>query len=488
MKKLQDILFGSRVKKITGNPHLAIESLHEDSRSVKKSSLFVAIDGTQVDGHKFIASAIEKGAAAIVLEQGRLPNDIDDNVCYVEVENTSESLGYIASNFYDNPSEKLKLVGITGTNGKTTVATLCFELFKSLGYPVGLVSTIQNKINNQIIDATHTTPNAIALNALLQQMVQAGCEFCFMEVSSHAVHQNRVAGVKFTGGVFTNISRDHLDYHKTFNEYIKAKKKFFDDLPSSAFALSNADDANGEVMLQNTVANKLYYAMKRPADFKVKVLENAFHGMRLELNNQDFHTPLVGSFNAYNLNAVFGIASLLGQDKEQVLMAMSLLKPVNGRFQHYTNERGAVVVVDYAHTPDALENVLKTIGQIRGGNEKLITVVGCGGNRDKGKRPEMAKVAVTYSDKTIFTSDNPRNENPDDIIDDMKAGVSGEYFMKYTTQRDRMEAIKQALLEAQASDIVLIAGKGHENYQEINGERHHFDDLETAINLSKLIN
>lgn len=487
MKNLSDILFGSKIKRIDGDDHLGIASVQTDSRLVKASALFVAVKGFTVNGHDYAQKAIDNGALAIVAQLGETLPVLSKNVCVVWVENSQEALAHIAANFYDNPSKKIKLIGVTGTNGKTTVATLLHSFFTKLGYQVGLLSTVKNLIGKTEIVATHTTPDAISFQKLLAEMVDAGCEYCFMEVSSHAIHQHRVAATHFTGGMFTNISHDHLDYHKTFKEYISVKKAFFDALPKSAFALSNADDANGQVMLQNTRAKKYYYGLKNAADYKCKVLENTFLGLVLQCNGLEYYSSFIGLFNAYNLTAVAAAAHCLGQDLEQSLMVVSSLKPVDGRFQHYVTNADVNVIVDYAHTPDALANVLETINAIRTKNETLTSIVGCGGDRDKLKRPLMAKTAVELSDKVILTSDNPRSEEPQAIIDDMKAGVSGEHFMRYSTQTDRAEAIKAAILSAKPGDIILIAGKGHETYQEIKGVKHPFNDLEIAINLSKLV-
>ena len=487
MKALSDILFGCKIKQIEGNDFLGIDSIHIDSRAVVASSLFIAVKGYTVNGHDFVAKAVENGAIALVVQVGETLPEFDKEVCIVWVEDSQEAVANIASNFYDTPSKKLKLVGVTGTNGKTTVATLLHGFFTKMGYQVGLVSTVRNLIGTTALPSTHTTPDAISFQKLLADMVDAGCEFCFMEVSSHAIHQKRTAATHFVGGVFTNISHDHLDYHKTFKEYIRVKKQFFDELPKAAFALSNADDNNGAVMLQNTRANKKFYGIKYPADYKCKVLENTFMGLVLQCNGIEFMSQFIGKFNAFNLTAVVGTAHCLGVDLEQALMVVSSLAPVDGRFHHHVTKAKVNVIVDYAHTPDALENVLKTINDIRTKNETLTTIVGCGGDRDKLKRPLMAKVAVELSDKTILTSDNPRTENPSSIIKDMKEGVPGEYFMRYTVQEDRMEAIKAAMLAAKEGDIVLIAGKGHETYQDIQGVKHPFNDLEIAINMAKLI-
>lgn len=476
MKLLSDILYKTRIEEITGSTNMAISSVTFDSRKVKKDSLFIATVGVTVDGHTYIDKAIELGASAIVCET--LPTQIHEHITYIKVLNSSESLGYIACNFFDNPSEKLKLIGITGTNGKTTTVTLLFNLFKGLGYQVGLLSTVENKINNVVIPSTHTTPDALSLNELLNQMVEQGCQYAFMEVSSHAIVQHRITGLNFTGAAFSNITHDHLDYHKTFDEYIKAKKLFFDHLPTDAFALTNKDDRNGMVMLQNTRAKKYTYALKSLADFKCRVIENHLNGLLLNLDNQEVWIKLIGSFNAYNALVVYAMAILLKQDKVQVLTTLSNLNSVEGRFQYIKSKSGIIAIVDYAHTPDALKNVLETVKDIRTGNEQVITVVGCGGDRDSAKRPVMAKIACEFSNKTILTSDNPRSENPEEILNQMQSGLSPVEMKNALRISDRKEAIKTAVAFAKEGDILLIAGKGHEKYQEINGVKHHFDDFE----------
>ncbi len=486
MKKLEDLLNGIKVLQQKGNISIGIKEIVSDSRKVESDCLFVAIRGTQSDGHAFISGAIEKGATAIVCEQ--LPETIQPNVAYIQVPDSSMALGILVSNFYDRPSEKLKLVGITGTNGKTTTVTLLYRLMESLGYKAGLISTVVYKVHDISYDSTHTTPDAITLNRLLAEMVEKGCEFCFMEVSSHSLVQNRTAGLKFAGAIFSNITHDHLDYHQTFENYIKAKKLLFDGLDNSAFALINIDDKNGRVMVQNTRALVKTYAMKSMADFRVKILESHFEGMHLQVDGIDFMTPFIGEFNAYNLLAVYATAVLLGFDKTEVLTHLSALRDVPGRFQAVRSTNGITAIVDYAHTPDALVNVLNTINQLRKGNEKLITVVGAGGNRDKTKRPIMAKVCAEKSDKVIITSDNPRFEEPADIIADMMTGVDAAHKAKVVSIIDRREAIKTAVLMANTGDIILIAGKGHENYQEIKGVKHHFDDMEEVKNAFDLIN
>lgn len=476
MKLLSDILYKTRLEEVVGSTNVAISSVAFDSRKVKKDSLFIATRGTAVDGHSYIDKAIESGAVAIVCEE--LPNSRKPNITYVKVLNSSAALGYIACNYYDNPSEKLKLIGITGTNGKTTTVTLLFNLFRGLGYNVGLLSTVENKINTQVIPSTHTTPDALALNELLAKMTEAGCQYVFMEVSSHAVVQQRITGLKFAGGAFSNITHDHLDYHKTFEEYIKAKKSFFDQLPDDAFALTNKDDRNGMVMLQNTKAKKYTYGLKSVADFKCRVVENHLNGLLLNIDNQEVWVKLIGSFNAYNVLVVYAVSQLLKQDKTQVLTTLSNLNSVEGRFQYIKSRTGIVAIVDYAHTPDALKNVLETIQDIRTGNEQVITLAGCGGDRDAAKRPVMAKIACDYSDKVILTSDNPRSENPETILDQMQAGIDPANAKKTLRISDRKEAIKAAAAFGKPGDIILVAGKGHEKYQEINGVKHPFDDFE----------
>lgn len=476
MKLLSDILYKVRLEEVVGSTHMAISSVTFDSRKVKKDSLFIATVGTAVDGHAYIQKAIDLGALAIVCEH--IPEDRNESITYIKVTDSTFALGIIACNYFDNPSEKLKLIGITGTNGKTTSVTLLFNLFKSLGYSVGLLSTVQNKINNTIIPATHTTPDALTLNELLFTMVEQGCEFVFMEVSSHAVVQNRIAGISFTGAVFSNITHDHLDYHKTFDEYIKAKKRFFDFLPSTAFALVNRDDKNGLVMLQNTKAQKHTYGLKTVADFKCKIIENHLNGLLLNIDNHEVWVKLIGTFNAYNVLAVYATAVLLKQDTTSILTALSNLNSVEGRFQYIKSPNGVIGIVDYAHTPDALKNVLETIKDIRTGNEQVITLVGCGGDRDAAKRPLMAAIACEYSNKVILTSDNPRSEDPEEILNQMQKGISPVDARKTLRITDRREAIKTACSFGNKGDIILIAGKGHEKYQEIKGVKHDFDDLD----------
>jgi len=461
-------------KQVLGNTAVSIGAIEIDSRKAKPGTLFVAIKGVQADGHAFITKAIEQGAIAILCET--IPAEINEAITYIQVVNTQEAVAAIATAFYDNPSSKIKLVGVTGTNGKTTIATLLFKLFRTLGYSCGLISTVQNQINDTIIPATHTTPDVINLNALLHKMVEAGCSHVFMEVSSHAIHQHRITGLQFTGALFSNITHDHLDYHKTFDEYIRVKKTFFDQLSENAFAISNADDKRGEVMLQNTVAKKYRYSLKTLAAFKGKILENVLTGLVMLVNDKEVHFRLIGEFNAYNLLAVYGAATCLGEDADEVLAALSMITGAEGRFDYIINQQNIIGIVDYAHTPDALENVLATIKKLRKGHEQIITVVGCGGDRDKTKRPIMAQSACDLSDKVILTSDNPRTEDPNQILVDMETGLSSAAKRKYITVVDRKEAIKTAVAMAKPEDIILVAGKGHEKYQDINGVKHPFDD------------
>lgn len=476
---LQEVLYKVALRMVHGSTEAEISDVQIDSRKIKSGSLFIAVKGSGADGHDYIKKAVEKGAVAVVCEE--MPTEQSEKVVYVQVENSAAAAGYIASNFFDRPSEKMKLVGVTGTNGKTTIATLLYKLFTRLGYTCGLISTVENRIGTEVIPATHTTPDAISLNALLKQMVDKGCAYVFMETSSHAVHQHRIAGLQYAGGIFSNITHDHLDYHKTFDEYIRVKKAFFDGLPSSAFAICNADDKRGTVMLQNTVAKKYFYSLKTVADFKGKVLDNSLSGLMMTVNDVEVHFRLIGEFNAYNLLAVYGTAVCLGEEKHQVLTALSELAGAEGRFDYIVSANEKVIaIVDYAHTPDALLNVLATIKKLRKGFEKVITVVGCGGDRDKTKRPVMATVACEHSDRVIFTSDNPRTEDPQQIIADMEEGLAAAYKRKYISIVDRKQAIKTAISLAGKEDIVLVAGKGHEKYQEINGVRNHFDDKEVV--------
>lgn len=474
--KLKELLYAIPVKQLEGELAVDVLSVSFDSRKVSQGGMFVAVRGVQQDGHLFLDSAIANGAAVLVVDE--LPEVLDDNLTYVVVDDTSYVLGLLATNFYGDPSRKLKLVGVTGTNGKTTVATLLYNLFDKLGYHVGLLSTVENRVGRRVVEATHTTPDPLSLNALLAEMVDDGCDYCFMEVSSHAIAQQRIAGLRFAGGVFTNLTHDHLDFHGTFDNYIKAKKKFFDDLDRFAFALTNIDDKNGAVMLQNTFAHKKAYGLKSLTDFKAKVLESHFDGMLLQLDGHELWVKLVGGFNAYNLLAVYGAAILLEQETVKVLTAMSEIDGAEGRFEVVRSKEGVVGIVDYAHTPDAVENVLTTVRELRKPGQQIISVLGCGGDRDKTKRPEMAAVAVRLSDKLIITSDNPRTEDPNLIIKDMEQGVQAVDRKRVFTITERKEAIRAACHLAQAGDIILIAGKGHEKYQDINGVKHHFDDKE----------
>ncbi len=459
------------------------EKIEFDSRKVACGDMFVAVVGTVSDGHDYIETAIEKGAKFIVCE--RMPEKLHDEISYIQVKSSSKALGVLASDYFGNPSSKLKLVGVTGTNGKTTIAGTLYNLTRKLGYKVGLFSTVKVIVDTEIIPATHTTPDPLQLNGYLAQMVESGCDYCFMEVSSHSVVQNRIAGLQFAGGIFTNITHDHLDFHKTFAEYIKAKQGFFTMLPKNAFAITNIDDRNGEIMYQNSQAQKFTYSLMSGSDFKGKIIESGFEGMQLDINGDEVWVNFIGRFNAYNLLAVYGTAIMLGFNKMEVLKAMSELYPVDGRFEIIRSAEGVTAIVDYAHTPDALQNVISTINDIREGAGTLITVVGCGGNRDKTKRPEMAAIATEMSDKIILTSDNPRNENPEDILDDMQKGVEPQWKNKVLRIANREEAIKTACMLAAKGDIVLVAGKGHETYQEINGVRHHFDDKEILNNTFK---
>ncbi len=475
MKSLTNIFENIFRSQTVGEKNPDIHQITFDSKQVFEGSLFVAIRGTRTDGHRYIQSAVENGATAIVCEE--LPQQLAKGVTYVKVKDSKEALGRIAANFYGNPSKRLKLIGITGTNGKTTTVTLLYELFLELGFKVGLLSTIENKIGKIGIPAVHTTPDPVAVNLLILEMVEAGCDFAFMEVSSHAIHQRRIAGLHFAGGVFTNISHDHLDYHKTFKAYITAKKEFFDNLPKAAFALTNIDDKRGMVMLQNTGAKPYRYSLQKLADFKAKILENDLSGLHLKLDGKDFHTRLIGEFNAYNLLAVYGTAVLLGQEKGEVLTILSRLKAAEGRFDFLVGKsRNITAIVDFAHSPDALKKVLGTIKSLGKSNRRIITVVGCGGDRDKAKRPKMAKIACDYSSQVILTSDNPRTENPEAIIADMKKGISSDAAQKVLSITNREQAIRTACHLAQNGDIILVAGKGHEKYQEIQGVKRPFDD------------
>ena len=474
---LKDILYKVSIEAVKGSTDISIQKIEFDSRKVQENDVFVAIRGTVSDGHEFIEKAIGLGATAIVCDT--LPEVIASNITYIQVKDTNSALAFISANFYNNPSDKIRLVGVTGTNGKTTIASLLYQLYKKAGYKVGLLSTVKIMVDETEYKATHTTPDSLTINYYLNEMITVGCEYCFMEVSSHGVHQKRTEGLHFEGGVFTNLSHDHLDYHPTFAEYRDVKKSFFDYLPKTAFALTNVDDKNGAVMLQNTSARKLTYALKSYADYRAQILENQLSGLLLKINDNEVWVKLIGTFNAYNLLAIYGTAIELGMDSLEALRLLSELVSVSGRFQFIVSSDKITAIVDYAHTPDALENVLKTINDIRTKNEKLISVVGCGGDRDKTKRPIMANIASQMSDTVIFTSDNPRTENPATIISEMEKGVEPQNYKKTLSIEDRKQAIKTACQLANAQDIILIAGKGHENYQEINGVRHHFDDMET---------
>lgn len=483
MSQLKDILYKVAIESVHGSTDLTIEKIEFDSRKVSNNDVFVAIKGTLSDGHQFIDKAISLGASVIVCEV--LPTTLSDNCTYVKVQNSNQALAFLSANYYDNPSEKLKLVGITGTNGKTTIASLLYQMFKKAGYKVGLLSTVKIMVDEVEYKATHTTPDSLTINYYLDEMVAVGCEFCFMEVSSHGIHQKRTESLHFEGGVFTNLSHDHLDYHETFAEYRDVKKSFFDGLPKSAFAITNVDDKNGEVMFQNTAARKKTYALKTYADFKAQILENQLTGLVLKINNEEVWTKLIGSFNAYNILAIYGVALELGIESTEALRLLSELESVSGRFQFVVSATKITAIVDYAHTPDALENVLKTIENIRTKNEQLFTIVGCGGDRDKTKRPIMANIAASFSDKAIFTSDNPRTENPQIIIDEMEVGVEAQNYKKTVAILDRKQAIKTACQMANSGDIILIAGKGHETYQEINGVRQDFDDMQIVQEILK---
>ncbi|SDR89895.1 UDP-N-acetylmuramoylalanyl-D-glutamate--2,6-diaminopimelate ligase [Formosa sp. Hel1_31_208] len=474
MMQLKDILYKVTINAVSGSTGVSVNAVHFDSRQVSKGDVFVAIKGVTVDGHEFIETAIEKGAIAIICEV--LPSEIKHGITYIEVEKASQALAFMAANFYGNPSENLRLVGVTGTNGKTTIVTLLYQLFKKAGFKVGLLSTVKIMVDNTEYKATHTTPDSLTINKYLKLMNDAGVEFCFMEVSSHGIHQHRTDGLYFEGGIFTNITHDHLDYHNTFAEYRDVKKSFFDHLPKHAFALVNIDDKNGLVMMQNTQAKKYTYALKTYADFRAQILENEFSGLLLKLNDSELWTRLIGSFNAYNVTAIYGTAELLGLEKVEILRLISELESVSGRFQYLISEEKVTAIVDYAHTPDALKNVLETVNSIRTKNEQLITVIGCGGDRDKTKRPKMGHIASALSTKVIFTSDNPRSEVPEAIIEDIEKGVEPQNFKKTMSIVDRKQAIKTACQLANPNDIILIAGKGHETYQEIKGERFDFDD------------
>ena len=472
---LKDILYKVAIEAVKGSTDIGISAIEFDSRLTKPESVFVAIRGLQSDGHNYIEKAIQLGAIAIVCND--FPENCHQGITYIKTKDTNKALAFLAANFFENPSHHLQLVGITGTNGKTTVASLLYQLFKKAGFKVGLLSTVTVLVDDLEFKATHTTPDSLAINHYLNMMVNAGCQYCFMEVSSHGIHQSRTEALQFAGGVFTNLTHDHLDYHPNFAEYRDVKKSFFDNLPKSAFALTNIDDKNGQVMLQNTAARKLTYALKTYANYKAQILENQFSGLLLKIHENEVWTKLIGTFNAYNLLAIYGVAVELGLENLEVLRLLSALESVSGRFQYVISDQKITAIVDYAHTPDALENVLKTINDIRTKNEKLITIVGCGGDRDTSKRPIMANIAAIWSDNVIFTADNPRSENPQTILQQMEMGVEPQHFKKTLSILDRKQAIKTACQLAKPNDIILIAGKGHENYQEIQGVKYDFDDL-----------
>jgi len=483
---LKDILYKVTLEKVVGSTGVHFTDIHFDSRKIGLNDVFVAIRGTVTDGHEFIKMACDKGAIAIICEE--LPLDIVNGITYVQVEDSKRALAHMAANFHENPSESLKLIGVTGTNGKTTISSLLYRLFREAGYEVGLLSTVRIMVGTKEYSASLTTPDSLTINRFLHQMVEAGVEFCFMEVSSHGIHQRRTEGLQFIGGIFTNLSHDHLDYHKDFKEYRDVKKSFFDHLPNNAFALVNIDDKNGLVMLQNTSAKKYTYALKTYADYKAKILENQFNGLLLKINNNELWVKLIGTFNAYNLLAIYATAELLGLESIEVLQLMSTLESVDGRFQYAVSSSNITAIIDYAHTPDALKNVLETINTIRSGNEALITVVGCGGDRDAAKRPKMGSIAAQLSTKVIFTSDNPRSEDPETIIEQIEAGVPAEHYKKTLSIGDRKQAIKTACQLAGDGDIILVAGKGHETYQEINGVRKDFDDFKIVNQLLTALN
>ncbi len=481
--KLNELLKAIQPIQVIGNQEVEIKEVNIDSRQVHEGDLFMAMRGTQTDGHAYIASAIEKGAVAVLCED--LPEQLNDGVTYIQVKESEDVVGKLATTFYGDPTSKLKLVGVTGTNGKTTIATLLYNTFRYFGYKVGLVSTVCNYIDDEAVPTEHTTPDPITLNRLLGKMADCGCKYAFMEVSSHSIDQKRISGLKFAGGIFTNLTRDHLDYHKSVDNYLRAKKKFFDDMPKNAFCLTNLDDKNGMVMTQNTRAKVYTYSLRSLSDFKGKLLESHFEGMILDFNNRELSVQFIGKFNASNLLAVFGASVLLGKQEEEVLVALSTLKPVSGRFETVRSPEGYTAIVDYAHTPDALVNVLNAIHGIVEGKGQIITVCGAGGNRDKGKRPLMAKEAAKLSDRVIITSDNPRFEEPQDIINDMLAGLDKDDMRKTISIVDRREAIKTACMLAQPGDVILVAGKGHENYQDVKGVKHHFDDKEVLSEIMK---
>ncbi|MCR8557943.1 UDP-N-acetylmuramoyl-L-alanyl-D-glutamate--2,6-diaminopimelate ligase [Mucilaginibacter sp. BJC16-A38] len=486
MRYLSDIIEGLAFTELQGSADIEITAIVFDSRKVVPGCMFVAVKGTMVDGHDYILQAIKDGAVAVICEE--LPSRVTGEVDFLMVADSSVALGLVSANFYDNPSSKLKLVGVTGTNGKTTIATMLYKLFRDLGYKCGLLSTVENQINGEVIPATHTTPDPVELNKLLNEMVEQGCDYCFMEVSSHAIAQHRIASLKFTGAIFSNLTHDHLDYHKTFEKYLKAKKTFFDELPSNAFALTNIDDKNGNVMLQNTKAHKKTYGLKSMADYKARILENQFEGLHLQIDSEEVWFKMVGTFNAYNLLAVYSAAMLLEQDKTKILTSLSKLTGARGRFDYIIAPNKVIGIVDYAHSPDAIQNILSTVHDIRKNEEKVITVIGCGGDRDKTKRPIMAKAACEWSDKVILTSDNPRSEDPSQIIRDMEEGVDPAFKRHTLSIVDRREAIKTACMLARPGDIVVVAGKGHEKYQEVNGVRSHFDDMEELSAIFKEMN
>ena len=483
---LKDILYKVTIEKVIGSTSVSINNIDFDSRKIELNDVFVAIKGTVSNGHDFIGKAIDNGALVIISEE--IPSNIINGVTYVQVLDSQKALAIISSNYYENPSEKLKLIGVTGTNGKTTISSLLFQLFKKAGYKVGLLSTVKIMVDDLEYKATHTTPDSLTINKYLSEMVSEGVDYCFMEVSSHGIHQKRTEGLVFKGGIFTNLSHDHLDYHTNFAEYRDVKKAFFDQLPKTAFALTNIDDKNGRVMLQNTAAKKYSYALKTLSDYKAQILENQFNGLLLKINNHELWVKLIGNFNAYNLLAIYATADLMGIDSLETLQLMSTLESVDGRFQYKVSEKNITAIVDYAHTPDALKNVLETINTIRTGNEELITVVGCGGDRDALKRPKMGAIASQLSTKVIITSDNPRSEKPEHIIEEIEKGVSPENYKKTMSISDRKQAIKTACQLANKGDIILVAGKGHETYQEINGERFDFDDFKIINQLLKTLN
>ncbi|MFD1062130.1 UDP-N-acetylmuramoyl-L-alanyl-D-glutamate--2,6-diaminopimelate ligase [Winogradskyella litorisediminis] len=483
MKLLKDILYKVKINAVSGNTSVSVNKIEFDSRKIESKDVFVALVGTLSDGHDYITKAINNGAIAIVCQ--KLPEKLEDNVTYIEVENSNEALAFMAANYYENPSENLKLVGTTGTNGKTTVSSLLYQLFKKAGYKVGLLSTVKIMVDDTTYETSHTTPDSLTINRFLKLMNDEGVEFCFMEVSSHGIHQKRTEGLHFEGGIFTNLSHDHLDYHSTFAEYRDVKKAFFDGLPKTAFALVNTDDKNGLVMLQNTNAKKYTYALKTYADYKAQILENQFGGLLLKLNDNEVWTKLIGNFNAYNLLAIYATSELLGLQNEESLRYISELESVSGRFEYFVSDEKITAIVDYAHTPDALKNVLETINSIRTKNEELITVVGCGGDRDATKRPKMGHIASALSTKVVFTSDNPRTEDAQSILNDIEAGVEPQNFKKVLSILDRKQAIKTACQLAQPNDIILIAGKGHETYQDINGVKNDFDDYRIVSELLK---